>query len=198
MLLGLPPFSLSINFQLHTHIHTHKMTTITCFHICQLPEELLLRVFSYLEYFTLLVLAQVSKEISRISNDMELWKHLFENNLDLLPFVQNTTLALNKPSTNRRINTTMTWKQFYNESYFKQRPKYLNNQQDFKISECSLPSSLLRMQRTRILYIGPKKSGKSTLFYHLKFGTSFKGIYPALFLFLFLLSLSSSLSFFVF
>jgi len=35
----------------------------------------------------------------------------------------------------------------------------------------------LRTQRTRILFMGPKHAGKATLFYHLKFGTLFKGIY---------------------
>jgi hypothetical protein len=49
------------------------------------------------------------------------------------------------------------------------------------------------MQRTRILYIGPKKSGKSTLFYHMKFGTAFKGIYPPSLPLLFLLRSVSNL-----
>lgn len=150
----------------------------------QLPEELILRIFSFMEYDNLLKLAQVSKELNRISNDPELWKHLFELDLDMLPFVQNTTLTLNKPSIHRRINTAMTWKQLYHESYFKQRIKG-NPNASLHDPSCISPrqlssetAALSRMQRSRILYIGPKKSGKSTLFYHLRFGTAFKGIYP--------------------
>eukprot|EP00026_Physarum_polycephalum_P010088 Phypoly_transcript_10238.p1 GENE.Phypoly_transcript_10238~~Phypoly_transcript_10238.p1 ORF type:complete len:323 (+),score=50.50 Phypoly_transcript_10238:134-1102(+) len=147
--------------------------------LSHLPEELLLRIFSHLEYDKLLLIAQVSKEINRISSDPELWKHLFELDLDNLPFVQNTTLTLNKPSIHRRINTTMTWKQFYYESYFKQKwnPQAAPQENQTGLSPRQGSSEILRMQRTRILYIGPKKSGKSTLFYHMKFGTSFRGIY---------------------
>jgi len=149
------------------------------FSLLQLPEELLLRIFSFLEHTNLLFATQVSAHCSRVAQDAELWRKLFMRDLDLLPFVQNTTLTLSKPPTNRRINTTITWKQFYHESYIKHRDKY--KQQDPThhpgFAESGMASSFLRNQRTKILYIGPKKSGKSTLFYHMKFGTSFKGIY---------------------
>jgi len=142
----------------------------------QLPEELVLRVLGFLEYDTILVTSQVSKKLSRIASDGSLWKLLFEKDLDLLPFVQNTTFMVNKPS---HVRATMkSWKEFYYESYFKQKPKY---QQDTSLTAGSSfalsTSSFLRTQRSRILYIGPKHAGKSRLFYHLKFGTQFKGIY---------------------
>lgn len=157
-------------------------TSTTCrLFLHHLPDELVLRIFSFLSYDNLLRLSQVSKEFCRISNDPELWKHLFELDLDMLPFVQNTTLTLNKPSIHRRINTAMTWKQFYHESYFKQKNKgntLLHDPSGMSPRQVSTETAALsRMQRSRILYIGPKKSGKSTLFYHLRFGTSFKGIY---------------------
>jgi len=144
-------------------------------HDFPLPEEVILRVMGFLECEQVLTLTQVCKELSRVASDGSLWRLLFEKDLNLLPFVQNTTFMKNKPSHIR----TASWKEVYYESYFKQRPKYLHD----ATSLSGLPSfalstsSFLRTQRSRILYIGPKKAGKSRLFYHLKFGTQFKGIY---------------------
>jgi len=166
-----------------------------------LPDELVLRIFGFLEYDKLLILAQTSKHFNKIASDNVLWKELFELHLDLLPFVQNTTLVINKYSPRRNLSSN--WKDFYHESYFKQRNKYIqynntnnqnnklkntenthnntppNHNNDNNNANATTPVlfTSLRTQRTRILFIGPKHAGKATLFYHLKFGTCFKGIY---------------------
>jgi len=142
-------------------------------HTFPLPEELVLRVLGFSDYATVLIITQVSKELSRIASDGALWRLLFEKDLVLLPFVQNTTFMMSKPT----MRTTV-WKEFYYESHFKQKPKYQTMPPAIQSgSPASFVSSFSRTQRSRILYIGPKHAGKSKLFYHLKFGTSFQGIY---------------------